>query len=125
MAILEINIEKPALVEEYRSPDEMRERVAATGRDRSTSDDRSSGGSKGKVVAALAVLAGVAVLAWRLHSGGSDDGDDSPGDGEYDHGPEPEIGGDERGGVRGTVAGAVGLAVALASVVAAVRRVRR
>ena len=37
---------------------------------------------------------------------------------------DPEIGGDERGGVAGKVAGAVGLAVAVASVAAAVRRVR-
>lgn len=118
MAILEINLEKPALVEERRSPGEARR--SASERERSTDSGRSSGGGKGKLALGLAVLAGVAVLAWRLKSGGSDEHDSE----EYDHGPDPEIGGDERGGVAGKVAGAVGLAVALASVAAAARRVR-
>ena len=118
MAILEINLEKPALVEEHRSPGEAGR--SASERERSTDSERSSGG-KGKLALGLAVLAGVAVLAWRLRSGDSDEYESN----EYDHGPDPEIGGDERGGVAGKVAGAVGLGVALASVVAAVRGVRR
>jgi len=112
MAIIEINLEKPALIEERRYP-------GASGSASESSSASSSGGNKGKLLGVLALAVGVAVLAWKLKSGGSDDYDSE----EYEHGPEPEIGG-ERSGVRGKVAGMVGFAVALVSVVAAVRKAR-
>jgi len=111
MAILEINLEKPALVEERRYPG-----ASESEAERQPSDD--SGGGRGKLLGLLVVLAGVAALAWKLKSGGSEYEHEEA----YEHGPEPEIGGDD--GMRSKVAGVVGLAVALVSLVAAVRRVR-
>ncbi|NHN61095.1 MULTISPECIES: hypothetical protein [Halorussus] len=132
MAILEINLEKPALVEEYQYPDRTpagtQSADESTSSEGSTSADESasSGGGKGKLVGLLAVAAGVALLAWKLKSGGSEqtDFDEFESDEEYDHGPEPEIGGDESGGAKRKVASALGLATAVVSLVAVVRKRR-
>lgn len=131
MAILEINLEKPALVEEYQYPSETTVGKTEPGEpshgERSSGD--SGGGGKGKLVALLAVVAGAAVLAWKLKSsGGSEQADfedfePEEQSQEYEHGPDPEIGSDE-GGAKQKVASVLGLVVALVSVVAAVRKVR-
>lgn len=127
MAILEINLEKPALVEEYQYPGGTT--VGKTKPGESSRGDRSSsgGGGKGKLVGLLAVLAGVGLLAWRLKRRGSTEQSDfedfEEQSQEYEHGPEPEIGGDE-GGAKRKVASVLGLVVALVSVVAAVRKAR-
>lgn len=126
MALLEINLEKPALVEEYQFPSETPagEAVArkrATDRSES-SRGQSSGGGKGKLVGLLAALAGVGVLAWKLKQLGGDG--ESVQSQEYEHGPEPDIGSDE-GGVTKKVAGLVGFAVALVGLALAVQKRRK
>ena len=126
MAILEINLEKPALVEEYQYPGETTAGKTKPGE--SSRGGKSSGG-KGKLVGLLAVLAGVGLLAWKLKSrkSGSKQSDFEDFDEQsqqYEHGPEPEIGGDQSGGAKRKVASVLGLAVALVGVVAAVRKAR-
>jgi hypothetical protein len=138
MALLEINLEKPALVEEYQYPGETT--VGETEPGEPSPGDASSGGGggwKGKAVGLLAVLAGAAVLAWKLKGrSGTEQADfeefethesemQETESEEYEHGPEPEIGSDEGGGAARKVASALGLVVALAGVAAALRKVRR
>ncbi|MFC4448787.1 hypothetical protein [Halorussus aquaticus] len=126
MAIVEINLKKPALVEEYRYPGETSEGTQSSAThsssdSKSTSDSKSSGDGKGKLLGLLALVAAVGVLVWKRKSGGS--GGES--EEEYEHGPEPEIGGDESGGPTRKVASALGLVVAVATLGAAVRKRRR
>ena len=131
MAILEINLEKPALVEEYQYANEtpagmqsIGDWSASSSESKSSGGSESSGGGKGKLVGLLVVAAGVALLAWKLKSGGSG-GSELQGDSDkYEHGPEPEIGGDESGGAKRKVASALGLATAVVSLVAVVRKRR-
>lgn len=122
MAIVEINLEKPALVEEHRSSTETTPHTESAGSSRKSS---SSGGSKGKLVVVLAAVAAVGLLVRKLRNRGGDSGTpDEPraSETEYEHGPEPEIGGDESGGRKRRFAGAIGLVVALVGLVAVVRR---
>ena len=133
MAILEINLEKPALIEEYQYPDETG-RPASASRGRASAESTSSGGNKGKLLGLLAVLAGVGVMVWKLKSRSGteqtdfdefDQEEEFDEEGEYEHGPEPEIGGDESGGRTRKVAGLLGFAVALVTIIAAVRKARK
>ena len=133
MAILEINLEKPALVEEYQYANETPagtqstgDRSTPSGEPRSSGESESSGGGKGKLVGLLALAAGVGLLVWKLKSGGSEqtDFDEFESDEEYEHGPEPEIGGDESGGAKRKVASALGLVTAVVSLAAVVRKRR-
>ncbi|MFC7081575.1 hypothetical protein [Halorussus caseinilyticus] len=125
MAILEINLEKPALLEEYQYPGET---TAKSGEspENSGATEPSSGG-KAKLLALLAVVAGVGLLVWKLTNRGDTeqaDLDEFEGEGEYEHGPEPEIGGDESGGAKRKVAGILGFAVAVVGLVGVVRKRR-
>ncbi|WP_435180934.1 hypothetical protein [Halorussus sp. AFM4] len=132
MAILEINLEKPALVEEYQPAERTQADRQSTGEGstaRSSSGSKSSGGSessgggKAKLVGLLAVAAGIALLAWKLKGGSG--GSELQGDSEkYEHGPEPEIGGDRSGGAKQKVASVLGLATAVVSLAAVVRKRR-
>lgn len=124
MALLEINLEKPALVEEYQYPGETP--AGSSEGTTSESGSESSGGGKGRLVGLLAVVAGVGLLVWKLKNrGGTDQTDFEEFESEeYEHGPEPEIGGDESGGRKRKVASVLGLVVAVASLVAAVRKRR-
>jgi hypothetical protein len=127
MAILEINLEKPALIEEYQYP-EQTGRTASAGRGRASAASTSSGGNKGKLLGLLAVLAGVGVMVWKIRGRGGTEQtefDEFEAESEYEHGPDPEIGGDESGGRTRKVAGLLGFAVALVTVVAAVRKARK
>lgn len=117
MALLEINLEKPALLEEYQYPGETpAESGEATGVE-------SSGGGRGRLVAVLA-LVGVGLLAWRLRGRGTEQSDLGDFDEESETGPEPEIGGGESGSSRGRVAGLLGLAVVVAGLGAVARKRR-
>lgn len=128
MAIIEVNLRKPALVEEHPGRTESTTgsgiRGAASGAiDRSgRSRGGSSGGGKAKLVGLLAAVVAVGAVAMKLRGRGGD-GDENQSQ-EYEHGPEPEIGGDESGGRMRKVAGLLGLVVALASVGAAARKRR-
>jgi hypothetical protein len=139
MAILEINLDRPALIEEYRFPDEMdgsTGRAGSKSAKRTGSKSKSSGGMKGKLVGLLVVVAAVGVAVWKLKSSsGSKQTDfdefDEEGDheeGEYEHGPDPDIGADKKYEVKrkakGKVTGLLGLAVALVTVVSVVRKAR-
>ncbi|NEU58888.1 hypothetical protein [Halorussus sp. MSC15.2] len=125
MAIVEINLEKPALVEEYRYSGETSEGTQSSAtHSKSSSGSKSSGGGKGKLLGLLALVAAVGVLVWKRKSGGSG-GQSQSEEGQYEHGPEPEIGGDESGGPKRKVASALGLMVAVATLGAAVRKRRR
>lgn len=127
MAILEINLEKPALVEEYQYPGETT--VGETAPGETHRGDADGGGSAaGKLVSFLVVLGGAAVLAWLLRRrGGAEQTDfedfDTDQSREYEHGPEPEIGGDSGGGAKSKVASLLGLVVVVAAA-AAVRKAR-
>jgi hypothetical protein len=113
MAILEVNLEKPALIEEYQYPGE------SSGRSKSSSNQSSSGGGKGKLFAVLAVVAVVGMLAMKMKSSGKGgEAKHSGGDQEeYEHGPDPEIGGDKKYEVKRKVkskfTGILGIAVAV------------
>jgi hypothetical protein len=132
MAILEINLEKPAVIEEYQHPEKRGKSTSRTG-----TKSKSSGGNKGKLVGLLAVLVGVTVMAWKLRGrGGTEQADfdetsESETEGEYDHGPDPEIGGDKKyevkRKVKSKVSGALGIAVVAIglAVVAALRKARK
>jgi hypothetical protein len=128
MALIEVNLEKPALVEEYRYPGETTESEPSGERSRSKSD--SSGGSKAKLLGLLGVLAGVGLLVWKLkRRGGSEQTEfGSEEFGEQESEPEPEIGGGDRGGAsdgaKGKVAGLLGLVVAVAGLAVAVQKRR-
>jgi len=127
MALIEINLEKPALVEERaasRSTSE-RGRTDSTGRPRprSTATDRSgdggsSGGGKLKLLGLLAAVVAVGAVVTKLKRRGTDDDRSEA----YDHGPEPEIGGDGSGGRMRKVAGLLGLVAAVASTLAVARK---
>ncbi|WP_135854909.1 hypothetical protein [Halorussus salinus] len=136
MAILEINLEKPALIEEYQFPAESSaghavasESAESEATDSGASDSGGSGGSKGKLVGLLAVAAGVGLLVWKLKNRGGDDqtdfdefetDDESEAD---DESPEWEI--EEDGGSsKGKVAGLLGLVVAAVGLVVAVQKRR-
>jgi hypothetical protein len=139
MAILEINLEKPALIEEYQYPEKRSESTSQTGATASGSKS-SGGGMKGKLVGLLVVLTGVGAVVWKLKGGGSteqtdfDEFDEGTGMGEeseYEHGPEPDIGadesdigGNENEGRTRTVAGLLGFVVAVVAVVTAARKAR-
>jgi len=128
MALIEVNLEKPALVEEYRYPGETTETETSGEQSRSKPD--SSGGSKAKILGLLGVLAGIGLLVWKLKSrGGSDQTEfGSGGFGEQESEPEPEIGGEDRGsesgGAKGKVAGLLGLVVAVVGLAVAVQKRR-
>lgn len=134
MAILEINLEKPALVEEFPAERTGWDRTETRTTDRTGSKrtrtrlaDRTGSkrsGGKGKLLGLLVAVAGIAMLARRLRNRGSDtDAEfETADDTEYEHGPEPEIGGDESGGRKRKVAGALGLVVTLVGVLAVARR---
>jgi hypothetical protein len=128
MALIEINLEKPALVEERAASRSASERGRTDSPHRSGSDsfDRSgdgdsSGGGKLKLLGLLAAVVAVGAVVAKLKGRGSDDGDQSR---AYDHGPEPEIGGDESGGRMRKVAGLLGLVGAIASTLAIARKGR-
>ncbi|WP_137286386.1 hypothetical protein [Halorussus salinisoli] len=129
MALLEINLEKPALVEEYQYPGETSTGTQSTG---DTTDSESSGGGKGKLLGLLAVVAGVGLLVWKLKSrGGTEQTEvtEFEEEQEYEHGPEPDIGqddvgSDESGGVKRKAAGFLGLVVAVVSLVSVARKRR-
>lgn len=122
MAIIEINLEKPALVEERRS------RGASSGQSKSASKRTGSGGSggRGKLLGLLAVLAGIGLLVARMRGGGETEVDVGMETGSMDEMDEMDEDATESasGGGMGRFAGALGLVVALASVVAVVLKRR-
>lgn len=107
MAIVEINLEKPALVEEYQFPDETSGRTSGT--------SQSSGGKAGKLVGLLVVLAGLGAAVWKLKQSGDDQS-------EFGEQTEFET---EASGVGGKAAGAAGFAVTLVVLALAVRKRRK
>ncbi|WP_276299881.1 hypothetical protein [Halorussus lipolyticus] len=120
MAILEINLEKPALVEEYQYP--ARTTAESETPTEESAETDSSGGSKAKVLGLLGVLAGVGLLVWKLKTrGGSEQTDfedfDDP---EFD---DEEFTSDE-GGSKGKVAGLLGLVVGVGGLLVAVQKRR-
>ncbi|UPW01999.1 hypothetical protein M0R88_07865 [Halorussus gelatinilyticus] len=136
MAILEINLEKPALVEEYQFPEDSAvgsavesETTTSESGASESGDSGSSGGVKGKLLGLLAVAAGIGLLVWKLKSSGdeqtefedfeteAEDEDDSP---EW----EIEEDGGSGGGSKGKVAGLLGLVVAVVGLAAAVQKRR-
>ena len=125
MAILEINLEKPALVEEYQYPGETTEEAA----EESTADSSSSGGGKVKLLGLLGVLAGVGLLVWKLKNRGSTEQTDFEEFEEYDEKSYEEesyeFESEESGGAKRKVAGLLGLAVGLVGLVAAVQKRRK
>lgn len=133
MAIIEVNLEKPALVEEHQYPGQETVKSGQTAAksgpttQKSSSKSDSSGGGKAKLLGLLGVLAGVGVLVWKLKNRGGTEQTHS-GDEKYEHGPEPEIGGDEtgsdEGGAKGKVAGLLGLVVGVVGLVVAVQKRR-
>ncbi|WP_134668867.1 hypothetical protein [Halorussus marinus] len=126
MALVEINLSKPALVEEIPEPatETARDRAGSSDGSGSAPADRSEdGGSSGgklKLVGLLAAVAAVGVAVVKLKGRGTD-ADRSA---EYDHGSEPEIGGDESGGRMRKLAGVVGLVAAVASTLLIARKRR-
>jgi len=124
MAILEINLEKPALIEEYQFPAESSSRptVESESGD-SEANDSSSGSLKGKLVGLLAVAAGVGLLVWKLKNRGGDQTDFDEFETD-DESPEWKTEEDD-GGSKGTVAGLLGLVVAAVGLVVAVQKRRR
>ncbi|WP_135826845.1 hypothetical protein [Halorussus ruber] len=130
MAILEINLEKPALVEEYQYPGEETEGPAEESPAESTSN--SSGGGKAKLLGLLGVLAGVGLLVWKLKNRGSTEQTDFE---EFEEPDYDEEGyeedsyefesEDESGGAKRKVAGLLGLAVGLVGLLAAVQKRRK
>ena len=121
MAIIEINLEKPALVEERQRRGASSEKSASA---RKRSGSGRSGG-RGKLLGLLAVLAGLGILVARMRGGGETKVDVGMETGSMDEMDEMDGGdaGSASGGV-GRFAGALGLAVALASVVAVVLKRR-
>jgi len=122
MALVEINLKKPALVEEIAEPrserSRGRDRTEPTDRSESAStgrSERSSGRGKLKLLGLLAAVIAVGAVVTKLKGRGTDGGEQS---GEYEHGPEPEIGGDESSGRIGKVAGLLGVVAAVVSTVA-------
>lgn len=122
MAIIEINLEKPALVEERRV------RGASSGQSKSASRRSSSGGSgggRGKLLGLLAVLAGIGLLVARMRGGGETEVDVGVETGSMDEMDEmDEDTTESAGGGMGKFVGALGLVVALAGVVVAVLKRR-
>jgi hypothetical protein len=147
MAILEVNLEKPALVEEYQPRNESPAETARQSDVREESDlaadgsTDSSGGVKGKLLGLLAVAAGVGLLVWKLKSrGGSEqtdfeefeaggesraefDADEESGT-EFESGAEFEAEAEFEtdGGGKKKAAGILGLVVAAVGLVAVKRR---
>jgi hypothetical protein len=128
MAILEINLEKPALVEEYQYPGEGTEGPA----EESAAESSSSGGGKGKLLGLLGVLAGVGLLVWKLKNRGSTEQTDFEEFEEPDYDEESYEeesyefeSEDESGGAKRKVAGLLGLAVGFVGLVAAVQKRRQ
>ena len=112
--LLEITLEKPALIEEIRYPGE------SSGQSKSSGKQSSSGGGKGKLLVMLAMVAVVGMLAMKMKSSGKDStggGQSKSPDEEYEHGPDPEIGGDKKyevkRKVKSKVTGVLGIAVAV------------
>lgn len=114
MAILQVNLEKPALVEEYRYPD-----ATSGGTAESAEASGSSGGRAGKLLGLLAVAVGVGLLVWKRRRGGSEQSefDDAGTEAEFEADVEFEAdsggGKGKAAGVLGVLVGVVGLAVAL------------
>lgn len=125
MALLEVNLEKPALIEEYQYPSEMAERRVETAKTSKTSES-STGGGKAKLVGLLAVVVGIGLLGWKLKNRGSGSESEQTDfeEEEYEHGPEPDIGAEEGGRSKRKVAELLGLVVAVASLAAAARKRR-
>ncbi|WP_128477184.1 hypothetical protein [Halorussus pelagicus] len=137
MAILEINLEKPALIEEYQFPtdssarttqSEVRER-SETGQqsDDDSDESESSGGLKGKLLGLLVVAAGVGLAVWKFKNrGGSEqtDFDEFETEAEFDADEGTEVEFETDGGGKKKTAGVVGLAVAVVGLVAAVQKRR-
>ncbi len=135
MAIIEVNLEKPALVEEYQFPKDSAvgsavesETPASESRASESDESESSGGVKGKLLGLLAVAAGVGLLVWKLKSRGGDEQTDfdefeTDDESETDESPEWEI--EEDGGSsKGKVAGLLGLVVAAVGLLVAVQKRR-
>lgn len=122
MAILEINLEKPALIEEYQFPAESSAAPAVESSESDTGES-SSGSLKGKLVGLLAVAAGIGLLVWKLKSRGGDQTDLNEFETE-DETPEWETEADGDGGSKGKVAGLLGLVVAAVGLLAAVQKRR-
>ena len=121
MAIIEINLEKPALIEERPG------RGASSGQSKSSRKRSSSGGSsRGKLIGLLAVLAGIGLLVARMRGGGETEVDVGMKTGSMDEMDEiDEDTTESAGGGMGRFAGALGLAVALVGVVVAALKRRR
>ncbi|WP_158055257.1 hypothetical protein [Halorussus halophilus] len=106
MALIEINLEEPALLEsQTRSGGSKTEKKQKTSK---------RGGGKGKLLGLLVLVAGVSLLALKLR-GGSDEEQEAVG-------VEDEFEKSESGGGKGKLVGALGLLVALVGVGAARKR---
>ncbi|PSP54955.1 hypothetical protein BRC82_08160 [Halobacteriales archaeon QS_1_67_19] len=106
MALLEVNLEKPALVEEYQSPGE-------TAGDSTADATVDPSGGKGKLLGLLVLLAGIGAAGWKLKHRGTDGGDSATEGDESESESETEFDADESGGVARKIAGVVGAAVVL------------
>ena len=114
MALIEINLEKPALLEsETRRGASGTETTKRTSKRRTSESDGGSG--LGKLLGLLVLVAGVGLLAWKLR-GGSDDEETE------EYGVEDEFEKSESSGGKGKLVGALGLLVALVGVGAARKR---
>lgn len=116
MALIEVNLKKPAIVEERPGSGE-----SSAGRRSARAKPTSGGGGTGKLVGLLAVLFGVGLVVIKMR--GSDDTEMET-DVETESTYEPVEPESESGGAR-KLAGALGLVVAVASVAVAARKRRR
>lgn len=131
MAIIEVNLEKPALVEEYQFPKDsavgsaVESETATSESGASESDEsESSGGVKGKLLGLLGVLAGVGLLVWKLKSRGGSEQTDFEDFDDPEFGDESDFASDDESGSKGMVAGLLGLVVGVVGLVVAVQKRR-
>ncbi|USZ69435.1 hypothetical protein NGM10_06795 [Halorussus salilacus] len=117
MALIEVNLHKPAIIEERPGTGGSTDRARTAGK-RSDSD---SGGRAVKLVGLLALVVGIGLLAARLRGGGDTGVRAGAEVGSMDETDESEGG----SGGAGKVVGALALVVATASVALAVAKRRR
>lgn len=107
MALIEINLEEPALLESQT-------RTKKSTKDKSSKSSESGGSARGKVLGLLVLVAGVSLLAWKLRGGSDEEVEE--------FGVEDGFEETESSGAKGKIFGALGLLVALVGVGAARKR---